>query len=72
MADDADFQANHPLAVGERNLGRRAGWPGRKKHGGSQDGEKWGDTHVLPKGGAVVAWESTAGGTVTIRADLLP
>ena len=27
---------------------------------------------ALPKGGAVVAWESTAGGTVTIRADLLP
>ena len=27
---------------------------------------------ALPKGGAVVAWESTAGGTVTIRADSLP
>ncbi len=27
---------------------------------------------ALPKGGAVVAWESTVGGTVTIRADLLP
>jgi hypothetical protein len=27
---------------------------------------------ALPKGGAVVAWESTAGGKVTIRADSLP